>query len=994
MSQPLFRHWKSAVAAVFLAGGGLLRAAVDGLETGWSSRVWQTEDGLPAATVAGIIQTPEGYLWLATPAGLARFDGLQFEKIPIPIGNPEPIIRVMVIDRAGNFWLAEDGGTVARFGKGAPRLFTSADGLSKALALQIIETPDRNIWVGYSDGSLFRITPDDQVIPLLNADGIKDDGTCSLTLDARGVLWIAKGYQFGFWNGDRFENAGMSIERNPQILGCSKGGIWMCTSSQVLKYVSNAPPLVMASFENNANRVKPSVLFEDFAGRLWIGTAANGLFQLQGTHLKKINTSQNRILTLNHDRENSIWVGTDGGGLNRLRPQALELWGRDEGMQFETVRSLSEDLAGNLWVVTQDGIVTTLSASNWDSGRRVGDWIGGMAHCVVTDKKGAVWIGTYQRGLFRWQDGKPSSFNTHNGLADNTVRSLLVDSKDNLWIGLERGHVVQRLCQGQFQSYFLPSDCRAVRAIAEDTSGLIWLGTLDGRLFYIKNGKVEEMDLPDSEHAIRCLTATPDGSLWIGYAVKGISRLKSGKLTPIGLENGLFDGNICAVLPDELGRMWFASDRGIFYVILGQLNDFADGRATHVQSILFGRDAGIPSLAAYYGYWPGAVRTRNGKILFPTHSGIAIVHPDCVSLNTTPPRVTMKNFTVDGKTVAMKKEAGKIKLPANHRRIEIAFTAPSFVGPEQVRFRYRLEGWSDEWTEAGPLRMAAFPRLPAGNYNFHVIACNNAGVWNDAGDAVAFSVTPFFWQNWFFLSGVMLLVLTALVLWVRHISLRRVRLMMWRVEQETVLQRERARIAEDMHDELGARFTQISLLGELSRNTLPKTGPAHDYLSQISQVAQVGVKSLDEIVWAVNSRNDTLPDLLDYTGQYAREFASAAGLQCRLDFPETPPAENVSGEVRHAVFLIIKEALHNVVKHARASRVTLAFESVNAHMLWRIEDDGRGFEPAPDNALDDGLRNIRQRAAALGGQAQIESRPGTGTQVMVRIPLKKPGDRH
>ena len=192
-----------------------------------------------------------------------------------------------------------------------------------------------------------------------------------------------------------------------------------------------------------------------------------------------------------------------------------------------------------------------------------------------------------------------------------------------------------------------------------------------------------------------------------------------------------------------------------------------------------------------------------------------------------------------------------------------------------------------------------------------------------------------------------------------------------------------------MHDELGARFTQISLLGELSRNALGKPDKARDFLGQISRVAQTGVKSLDEIVWAVNPRNDTLPDLLDYTGQYALDFLASAGLQCRLGFPDAPPQREVSGNVRHAVFLIIKEALHNVVKHAQATRVNLSFELADPEMRWRIEDDGKGFEQVPHNALDDGLRNIRQRAAALGGRAEIDSRPGKGTRVTVQVPLQK-----
>jgi signal transduction histidine kinase len=571
------------------------------------------------------------------------------------------------------------------------------------------------------------------------------------------------------------------------------------------------------------------------------------------------------------------------------------------------------------------------------------------------------------------------------------VRSLLVDSRNDLWIGIETGHQVQRLHENKFQTFELPADCRAVRAMAEDSTGQIWLGTLDGRLFRVAGEKLLEVPSASSEspHPIRCLGATPDGSLWVGYAVSGVGRLKAGKFSLIGRENGLFDGNICALMPDAAGRMWFASDRGIFYASLAQLNGFADGKIDRVQSIFFGRDAGLPSLQAYYGYWPGALTDRAGEILFPTHSGIAVVHPGQVHANVTPPNVIIQNVVVDGQAIAFGKGAGGVKLPPGHRRTEITFTAPSFIAPEQIRFRYKLKGWNDEWTEAGGARAAIFSRLPRGDYTFQVTACNNYGVWGEPGAAFRFTVEPFFWQGWLFRILAVLLFMAVIAAVVRHLSLRRVRQLLRQVEQEAALQRERTRIAGDMHDELGARLTQISLLGDLSRKALGEPARADEFLDQIGRVAQTGVKSLDEIVWAVNPRNDKLADLLDYTGQYARDFVAAAGLPCRLDFPDAPPDRQISGELRHGVFLIVKEALHNVVKHARATRVKIIFELNGDEMFWRVEDDGKGFEHAPENALDDGLRNIRQRAAALGGQAEIKSRPGAGTWVTVRIPLKK-----
>ena len=995
LDQRVVRGLRPAIiAAVFflLVCWRLTAAPVADFGADWSKRIWQVEDGLPAANVAGIGQTSDGYLWLATQSGLARFDGARFEQVPIPVGSARPIIRVMLCDHAENLWLAEPNGVVVRFNvrEGTARMFAVTNGLPNALALNMVETPDYAVWISYADGSVYRILPDDSIDRITAANGLNDDGICSLTLDSCGVLWFAKGFQFGFLRGRHFEKIGELAEPNAQILGARNGGLWFCTGSQLLKSTTNGAPVAVAYFRDEPSRLRPSALFEDFGGRLWIGTAADGLFQLDRTNLFKIKTSHNKIRTIVRDHEGSIWVGTDGGGLNRLQPRAIRLHGRDEGLPFETVRSLDEDGNGDLWVVTQNGDITRLSATNWSNVRKIENWAGGSAHCVVADLQGAMWIGTNRRGLFRWKDGNFSRFGVKDGLGAGAIRSLMVDSRNDLWIGLETAGLVQRLLDGKFQSFPLPVNSRSVHAIAEDSSGRIWLGTSDGRLLRVDGDKLSEIAHLDPEMAchIRCLSATADGSLWIGYAVHGVGRLQAGKFSLIGPENGLLDGNICALMPDAAGRMWFASDRGIFYAGLDKLNDVADGRAGSVQSVFYGRDSGLPNLQAYYGYCPNTLTARSGEILFSTHSGITVVYPDHVRANAMPPIVLIQSVAVDGKIIA-REENHATGVPSNHRKIEVAFTAASFIAPEQVRFRYRLSGWNNDWVEVERGHPAVYDRLPPGEYTFQVAACNNCGVWSEKDASFTFIVPVSFWQSWLFRTLVMLIFLTVLVAGVRHRSLRRVREMIRKMEQQAALQKERTRIAEDMHDELGARFTQISLLGELSRNALGEPAKAHDYLGQVSQLAQVGVKSLDEIVWAVNPRNDTLRDLLDYAGQYALDFGASAGLQCRLDFPDAPLPRVISGDIRHAVFLIIKEALHNVVKHAQATQVKLFFEINETGMRLRIEDNGKGFAPSPENALDDGLRNIRRRTAALDGQVEIASHPGAGTCVTVTLPLPK-----
>lgn len=440
-------------------------------------------------------------------------------------------------------------------------------------------------------------------------------------------------------------------------------------------------------------------------------------------------------------------------------------------------------------------------------------------------------------------------------------------------------------------------------------------------------------------------------------------------------------------MPDRFGRMWVASDHGIFSVVEKDLMDAADGQAIKVRCTRYGRDEGLPSVQGYYGYSPGAAVCRDGRILLPTHSGLVIAHPERVRDATVPPPVIIESLLVDNTVLSRTNR----ELAANHHKVEFSFTAPSFIEAEKVRLRYRLEGWDENWVEVEPggERHAVYSRLPAGDYTFHVIAGNSDGIWNDSGATMAFTVREFFWQPWRIVVLALILLTPISFVVARSILVRRLRLKVERLERENALQRERARIAQDIHDDIGAHMTQISLLAELAEQHINTPKQALEEVTQIATMSRMGIKALDEIVWAANPRNDTAADLLDYAGQYAVDFLRAAGVRCRVDFPNSPSQRILSGEVRHGMFLTVKEALHNVVKHAQATEVWLRVKESDAGLEWLIEDNGRGFASPPDDALADGLRNMRERIAKIGGACSIESSPGAGARIRFNVPWQK-----
>ena len=520
------------------------------------------------------------------------------------------------------------------------------------------------------------------------------------------------------------------------------------------------------------------------------------------------------------------------------------------------------------------------------------------------------------------------------------------------------------------------------------------MGTTDGNLLRVDGDNIVDVTSQALQPTkpIRALHATPDGALWIGYAGAGLGLIQNGTFSHIGTERGLHDDNISGIDSDDAGALWLASGHGIFQVRLHELEEVARTKSGRVMSIVFGRNESLPNAQGSYGYWPSAARGPDGRLWFAARSGIIEVNANRVLPNRIPPVVLIENLLVDGKPVSLARGKMALRLPPEHRSIEIEFTALSYAAPESVRFKHQLENWDAGWVNDGPLaghRKIAYTRLPAGDYEFRVTACNNAGVWNERGDVLRFTVEPFFWQTWWFrmaaLAGFTILVVAV----VRYVSFRRLRGRVQKLEREAALNKERSRIAKDIHDDVGASFAQIALLSELTRADIAEADKTVEHVEKMADIAREGINSLDEIVWAVNPNNDTLAHFLDYAAQYAADFLRPAGIRCRAEIPLQIPLRILSSDVRHALFLIVKESLHNVLKHAQAQEVWLRAVVTDGGLTLSIEDDGRGFAAAPGNPQADGLRNMRERLKDLGGVCEITSRPGAGTQVKLVLPWKK-----
>jgi signal transduction histidine kinase/ligand-binding sensor domain-containing protein len=997
----LARAFSAAALLIFLA-------QLQALAADWFPRVWQVDDGLPDNNICGVSQSPDGFLWVATDGGLMRFDGVQFEEFSRPLeGVANRVVRAMLLDRRGRIWLAMDRGAVICAETSSARVFTARDGLPDLRAAVLAEDGEGAIWVGYTGGSGVCRIKEGKVTRLGAREGLPGTGSTWLAADTQGKLWFARGRSVGVFRDGRFQTLQTAESFMTRITPARSGGVWILSGEQISKFEEGREIRKLARLPETG--VFPSALLEDREGNVWLGTMAHGLFRYDVTAVEAVGTSHPEITCLSEDREGNIWVGTRGGGLNQIRARTLELISTGLGQPYEAVRSLCEDTSGTLWLVTQNGAVVREEGNDWPALTTENGWPGGHGVCAAAGRAGGIWIGTRDRGLYFCQTNHFTKWSTSDGLASESIRSLLVSSNGDLWIGSDSPRRLQRYREGDFITFKLPGEARSIRAMAEDAAGNIWAATADGRLLEVTGESLIDQTTNFLERplSIRCLHATADGTLWIGYANWGLGRLKDGRFYRITSQQGLNDDYISQMVSDGRGWLWCAGNHGVFRANIEALVAVAEGRAAHVRSLVYGRPEGLPSLQASYENCPGALQGRDGRLRFPMRTGLLVVYPESIRDNPDPPPVLFESVTVDGQLVALcdarsplrdvrqvaelRDGAGKIELPPNHRKVEFQFTALSLTAPENVHFRYRLAEVDEGWVEAGAARQASYPHLPAGAYHFRVSACNNTGVWNESGATLAFAVLPYFWQTWWFRTCSVAIFAMAIAGTALLIASRRYRVKLRRIEEQAALDRERARIAKDLHDDLGGSLTQVSMLLELALRDRATPDKLSGHVKEGLGAARQMIKSLDETVWAINPRNDSLPHLINYIGKFAQRFLATAELRCRLDLPDNPPEISMSAEVRHNLFLVLKEALNNIVRHARASEVLLRITTSGTGFELSVQDNGCGVSAGnggPDDPGADGLRNMEQRMKEIGGSFQLKT-SGEGTQVTFVYPWPK-----
>jgi signal transduction histidine kinase len=648
------------------------------------------------------------------------------------------------------------------------------------------------------------------------------------------------------------------------------------------------------------------------------------------------------------DHTGALWVAPQAGGLDRILPAINHQRSAiDSSPKHYEFSSTGQRRPASAFLETREGVL-------WSAARD------GQVHMVKEE--------VFSPAL---PDDRRAS----------KVLAMAEDQRGRIWLGGRNGLSVLDGAELQSVELGAPEVITALVTVG----GTTWAGTESGRVLRSEEGGFEAAAAEGDfgRQPITSLLPDVDGGLWVGTMGSGLFHLRAGRVRSLGAMMSEVDPRITCVFDDRAGYLWLGTLGGICRAekakLLGAPSSSADS------TLVLDRSDGLLTRECTRGGQPAGWRGRDGTLYFSTGNGVACVHPERLVLNPVPPPVVIEEASAGGHALAS--GAGSVQAGPGRSRLVFRYTALSFTAPERVRFRTQLEGLDETWRDAGRARTMAYEAVPPGHYRFHVVAENGDGVWNETGAALAVEVMPHFWETRWFQLGIALLA-GALAVAIGALVMRaRMQAHLARLEAQTSRAKERARIAQDLHDDLGASLTEISLLASLAAEERGPDGPADGTLPEVAAKAQALVGALDEIVWAVNPRHDTLRSLAEYLAAFGGKFLGHAGITLRRDVPRELPEISLDTERRHSLFLAVREALNNAVKHSGASEVWLRLHLDSGRLEIAVEDNGRGFDPVVVGVDGDGLGNLRSRLERIGGTCRIESQPSSGTKVLLSLPL-------
>jgi signal transduction histidine kinase/ligand-binding sensor domain-containing protein len=959
---------------VLMCGWSVARAS----ESQYRFDSWTTENGLPQVSVNSICQTRDGFLWLTTFGGLVRYDGLRFQTFTT--GNTKGLRTGRFLqlkeDGDGNLWIGTEGQGVTRYRDGVFTTFTTENGL-----------PDNEILLLDLDpsGALILETQGH----ILRWDGEKfvdyphppsEPDSRPLQRTKNGTWYFTNSRLQKFRDGDLIVDFPTTLDV-PRLFEDSTERVWIAAADKDLLYTLSDGQLSMHTAKEGFPEIRLGPVLENSAGQMWFGSNI-GLFLLDGQKFTRFTTDDGLVRgivnTMYEDREGTLWVGTTGG-LSRLTHRAVTAYSAKDGIAGDNVYPVYQDHTGKIWIgswagmtVYENGVFTKIDAHKNE-----------LFTSMIEDRHGNMWLGTFSGVI------PPPGFQGHlpPSLRPANIRAIYEDSAGNIWFGTVAGLV--KFDGKDFTTYTQKDGflAKGVLAIHEDRSGTLWFGTEAG-LVTFEAGRftsiAEKYGIPGN--IVRTIHEDNDGTLWVGMYDSGIYRFKDGSFTHYTTEQGLFDNGAFQIVEDGAQNFWISCNLGIYRVRKTEMDDLANGKIKEVTSVVYNKRDGMLNSECNGGGQNAGLLAKDGRIWFPTQEGVAILDPRTIPFNAAPPPVVIESLVIDTKAVDRYHE---VKLQPDQTSLEVHYSGLSFISPELVKFKYKMEGLDPDWVDAGTRRTAYYSHIPPGSYTFKVLASNRDGVWNEQGASIVVTVLPPFWRTWWFLVlSTVILALIVLTLYRRRINmLKRAHSAQEAFARQLIesQENERKRIAAELHDSLGQSLVLIKNWALLGLGGMGTKDPAKNKLEEISATATEAIREVREIAYNLGPYQLERLGLRNTIKEMVQKVADSSPIDFHTDIAEIDQCLEREAEI--SFFRIVQEAISNVVKHSGATEAHLAIRTHQNMLILLIRDNGNGFDPeAVKNGF--GLLGMQERIGLMHGELSVLSEIGKGTSIKVTLPCK------
>ncbi len=992
-------------------------------------RHWTTDDGLPQDRPSCFKQTRDGYLWMGTYYGLVRFNGLVFTVFN-QYNTPEILDdTINAIDEGedGTLWI----GTAAGLVKYRNNAFYPVAGLE--------QLPNKPIWRLAASGpgavwvqatnSVFRLEngkrsrewlfdlQKSQVRELQqDKDGwltvmlehawikISPDGSRSIT---NYVVENSSGIRTGRGNGNLQRFLCGRLARAPDSLWVGGVGYLGLITGGVVKQIPRG----------KRDNISITALCEDKAGNLWVGDAEGKVHVWDSHEWKPIDLGEGAtsasIIIIREDQEGCLWVGTTRG-LFQIEKLRVHTFTQKNGLPDDTVCSVCEDSNKVVWAGTAQGIcrlqnnrIVPLAKEEPSAYLR--------DRCVCPNGKGGLLFAKEKLGLYEFQDGEFTCRASESNLP-GPIGALYRDRSGRLWVGTSK--TVVAFDDGKITKLAPEHPLLNIRCILQDREGTFWLGTKGEGLLRVSGESFTRFTEADglANNSVWSIYEDESGSLWFGTE-NGLNRWKNKKFFKFTRHHGVGDNSshrrgskrsqaeerlvINCVLEDNFGFLWLSGLRGLLRIQRTQLDAVADNVTNEVECSIINTIDGMESSETNGERQPSGWKAADGRLWFPTTRGLIVVDPMTFQSRRAPPSVQIEQVFVDDEIIfgdyadsapsisSDQDSVGRAKsfniyLAAGRAKVvEFHFTANTLVDARHARFRYRLKNVDKDWGPVTTERVARYTLLHPGNYIFEVTATDNSGIWNKEGAKVEFSVAPHFWETWtFYILCVCGAIGLAGAIQAYRLHWQR-RLL--KLEEQRALANERARIARDLHDDLGTALTGLALELDVAGKAAKAEPGLTQRLSETARHTRQMAERMREVVWSVNPKCDNLSSVADFLEQQVSQFLRSDTIAGRFELPEDIPAIALGAEARHQLALSVREALTNVVRHSQATEVVLSLAIVDHQLLVQVKDNGKGFRAGTVNGH--GLENMNSRLLQVGGSFEFVSDERTGTVVSFRLPL-------